>query len=191
MNNTNVKWVESELKNIRKFNSAELISIHNIDAFSKILITNASSRTNISKDYIIEKNAEFYNYLTELSKSYEVIHYDSEELKKLCSLFKIPIINDNPRNKERMSIGNVREKREEEILNYPQNAEDIMNNSKGGSPMERGGIGFIPGESVYTHVDCMDIFNKLSAVEKIKFIMEFQNVEIKLSPAEILVFKSC
>jgi len=43
----------------------------------------------------------------------------------------------------------------------------------------------------YTHKDCLEMFDKLSPEEKIKFITEFQNIEIKLNPREILVFKSC
>lgn len=36
-----------------------------------------------------------------------------------------------------------------------------------------------------THADCMQLFNTLSIEEKIKFIKEFEKVQIALTPAEI------
>ncbi len=36
-----------------------------------------------------------------------------------------------------------------------------------------------------THIECLDLFNSLSAQEKLKFILEFEKIQISLTPLEL------
>lgn len=181
MANNQIEWCISELINIKEFPDKLPITKDSITSFVDILISNAKARTGITEKNIKEYNKLFYEHLDFYFRTEKsLLDVNSDEFKKLCSMFKVPVIKNNIRSEEDMLPGP-----------RPRDNENFSANTKGCEPLEHGGIGFIPGERVYTHEDCMDIFSKLSTTEKIKFIMELQNVEIKLSPAEILVFKSC
>lgn len=220
-----IEWCNSELINIKEYPEKFPITKESLLSYVNILISNAATRTGVSKDTIKKYNNLFYEWLEFYfkTKRYLDVSDDSEEFNKLCLLFKVPVIKNSMNSKVKMSIGDVREKREEELLDYPENAEELLSNpdnnssiqknnirseenmipgpkprdnenisdnSKRCEPTDYCGIGFLPEKQIYTHKDCMEIFNKLSTEEKIKFVVNFQEVEIKLSPSDILVIKS-
>ena len=134
---------------------------------------------NIKYEEIVSSNKDFFDYLEKLENSNKIFSTFSEEFEKLCNLLKVPVIKNNSRSCDTMAIGDVRERREEDLLSY--DSELLSNNLNENQDEQRH----------YTHMDCLNLFNKLSAEEKIKFILEFQNVEIKLTPSEIVALKSC
>ena len=181
MGNPLIVWEESELKNISGFAKSDKLTSDNVKQFACLLIKNAATRTNVEYEEIVSLNANFFLYLEELSKCNKVFSVFSDEFKKLCSLLKVPVIKNNSRSDNIMIIGDVREKREEELLNYDSDSELLTNNLN--ETQEE--------EELYTHTDCLNLFNKLNPAEKLKFIMEFQNTEIKLTPPQLIAFKSC
>lgn len=152
MKHCSITWELSELKNVKHLCARDMISSDNINWFLRTIISNASARTNIPVDDIIAYNHEFYSYFEQVFSKEKIISGKSDEFKKLCSLFKIPILKKTLRSEEEMVLT---ERKEES-----------------------------------THIDCLELFNTLSTEEKIKFVIAFQSAEIKLSPAEILKFKS-
>lgn len=159
-----IEWSVSELIHLKRFCNNISITKDVITLFLDMLISNAKSRTGISAEDIKKYNKEFYDYLNEYFDKNEFLDArdDSEEFKKLCLLFKVPILKNNLRSDEKMNLNGP-------IKNTPESEQASVS---------------------VTHLDCLDLFNNLSTTEKIKFIMEFQNAQIKLTPSEILGIKS-
>lgn len=178
-----IVWEESELKNISGFAESNTLTPDTIKRFATLLIKNASARTNIRYEEIVSSNKDFFDYLEKLENSKKIFSTFSEEFEKLCNLLKVPVIKNNSRSRDTMALGDVRERREEDLLNYDYDSDSelLSSNLNQGQDEQRH----------YTHIDCLSLFNKLSAEEKIKFILEFQNVEIKLTPSEIVALKAC
>ena len=164
MSKQQIEWCVSELIHLKRFCNNISITKDVITLFLDMLISNAKSRTGISAIAIKEYNKEFYDYLNKYFDENEFLDAsdDSKEFKKLCLLFKIPILKNNLRSEEKMNLNGP-------TKNTPSNEQ---------APIS------------VTHLDCLELFNNLSTTEKIKFIMEFQNAEIKLTPSEILSIKS-
>lgn len=157
MSSNDIIWQESELKNIINFSKDEKISLDDINSFLHPIIRNASVRTRISQEEIKERNSNFFIYLEKTFNTTKQISICSEEFETLCSMIKVPVIKNNIRSDSIMAIGEVRERHEEEVFENNKTAED-----------------------------CLDLFELLSNEEKIKFVLAFENVKIKLSPSEIL-----
>jgi len=227
MANNQIVWCISELTNIKEFPDKYPITKESILSFVDILVSNAKARTGIGEKRIKEYNQLFYEHLAFYFRTEKYLDVNSEKFKTLCSMFKVPVIKNNIRSDSIMTIGDVRERREDDLLNYPNNAEEllsksynkvhdiknniggkeemlpgddtrqkirhkgnIMDNPKGcGMPMEHGGIGFFPENMIHTHTECLELFNKLSNEEMIKFIKEIKDLEIKLTLSDILDLK--
>ena len=185
MANNQIVWCISELTNIKEFPDKYPITKESILSFVDILVSNAKARTGIGEKRIKEYNQLFYEHLAFYFRTENsILDVNGDEFKKLCSMFKVPVIKNDLRSEKEMLPG-------EDKIPKIRHTGNIMDSPKGGMNMELIKNRSVEEKKILSHKDCLEMFNHLSTEEKIKFIMEFQNIEIKLTPNEILVFKSC
>lgn len=167
MANCEIKWCISELMNLKLLTDNWPVDKELLTSFVDILISKATAETGISIKDIKEYNKEFYDYIENyFNKSkWLSLSDNSKEFSKLCFMFKLPTINNSERSSSEMILGDAKE-------------------------MKRRGYNKVSSQPTYTHTDCLKMFNKLSPEEQVKFVLNFQNIEIKLSPSDILVIKS-
>lgn len=195
MSNKQIEWSISELMNLKLLCDNWPVDKNIITSFIDILISNAKARTGISIKEIKDYNKEFYEHLDTYfnEKTNLSISDNSEEFKKLCLMFKVPVITNNSKEENKLMVDNTKARENGYFPSKPKGGDIKVRET--GNILSRSNVQATTKDETETisatHIDCLNLFNTLSTEEKIKFIMEFQNIEIKLSPSEILVFKSC
>ena len=97
MLNKTITWGPSqEMLNLPNLCDSPLITLHDINLFSKILTENVAGRLNVSFNDLLpivkKQNQEFYKLTDKIfSTNPNGIKSDSDEFKLLCDSFKLPI----------------------------------------------------------------------------------------------------